>query len=253
MTHRIDRRRATGSLVAVATVALALAGPSEAHEKYSPGCTKCHGDFDGPVSPKGTIFPGDDKHQMHRSSSWMGADCQLCHTSVGDNPFIGMSAGTAANPGVGCTGCHGRDYGGTLGNSGVGLRRHHLEAGVTECQQCHPNDPDPLPENIAPIYYGTSDTNVDDACNGGPDFLENWSIGDTVGLDNDGDLLYDADDPDCSGTCTGDVNIDGVVDVQDLVEVILQWGSPGGPADVNGDGIVDVQDLVEVILAWGTC
>ena len=58
------------------------------------------------------------------------------------------------------------------------------------------------------------------------------------------------DDPD---TCLGDVNLDGVVDVQDLVEVILAWDAPGGPADVNDDGIVDVQDLVTVILQWGPC
>jgi hypothetical protein len=57
------------------------------------------------------------------------------------------------------------------------------------------------------------------------------------------------------GTAVGfdpaDVNQDGQVDVQDLVEVIVAWGpNPGHPADVNGDGVVDVQDLVMVLLAW---
>jgi hypothetical protein len=53
----------------------------------------------------------------------------------------------------------------------------------------------------------------------------------------------------------GDVNCDGVVNVEDLVAVILDWGPcPGGndcPADQNGDGVVDVEDLVTVILGWG--
>jgi hypothetical protein len=58
--------------------------------------------------------------------------------------------------------------------------------------------------------------------------------------------------------CPGDTNADGVVDVQDLVDVVLSWGpcSAGPdscPADTNDDGAVDVQDLVSVVLAWGPC
>jgi hypothetical protein len=50
----------------------------------------------------------------------------------------------------------------------------------------------------------------------------------------------------------GDVNGDGVIDVSDLVEVVLNWGPcPGGcAADVNGDGVVNVADLVIVVLNW---
>lgn len=52
-----------------------------------------------------------------------------------------------------------------------------------------------------------------------------------------------------------DTNGDGVVDVQDLTRVILDWGSQGPgcslPADVDGDGFVDLQDLAAVLLAWG--
>ena len=52
-----------------------------------------------------------------------------------------------------------------------------------------------------------------------------------------------------------DVTGDGDVDVQDLIEVIISWGTCDGPcpADVTGDGVVDVQDLVAVVLAWGPC
>ena len=53
--------------------------------------------------------------------------------------------------------------------------------------------------------------------------------------------------------CFSDTNNDGEVDVQDLVQVILDWGTADPDADVTGDGIVDVQDLVQVILDWGPC
>ena len=49
-----------------------------------------------------------------------------------------------------------------------------------------------------------------------------------------------------------DVNGDGVVNIQDLVEVAAALGETGEtPADVNGDGIVNIQDLVAVAAALG--
>ncbi|MHC5005276.1 MAG: hypothetical protein ACYTJ0_19410 [Planctomycetota bacterium] len=53
--------------------------------------------------------------------------------------------------------------------------------------------------------------------------------------------------------CPEDVNHDGEVNVDDLIAVILAWGSAGCGADVNYDGTVDVDDLLAVILAWGPC
>jgi hypothetical protein len=51
----------------------------------------------------------------------------------------------------------------------------------------------------------------------------------------------------------GDVNNNGVVDVDDLLAVINAWGACGSPcaADVTGNGIVDVDDLLMVINNWG--
>ena len=54
-------------------------------------------------------------------------------------------------------------------------------------------------------------------------------------------------------SCQGDVNLDLVVSVEDLVLVILAWGTADPAADVTGDGRVDVEDLVLVILDWGPC
>lgn len=47
----------------------------------------------------------------------------------------------------------------------------------------------------------------------------------------------------------GDVNSDGIVNIQDLVLVASNFGKTGvNTADVNGDGVVNVQDLVRVSL-----
>ena len=49
-----------------------------------------------------------------------------------------------------------------------------------------------------------------------------------------------------------DVNGDGIVNIQDLVQVASQLGQTGANnADVNGDGIVNIQDLVLVAAALG--
>ncbi|MHC4993389.1 MAG: hypothetical protein ACYTGC_20690, partial [Planctomycetota bacterium] len=54
--------------------------------------------------------------------------------------------------------------------------------------------------------------------------------------------------------CPANINGDSVVDVDDLIELVLDWGCEGDcAADVNADGVVDVDDVVEVILDWGPC
>ncbi|MHC5001606.1 MAG: GC-type dockerin domain-anchored protein, partial [Planctomycetota bacterium] len=53
--------------------------------------------------------------------------------------------------------------------------------------------------------------------------------------------------------CPADTNLDGTVDVDDLVAVILAWGGDDPAADTDNDGVVGVDDLVAVILAWGPC
>ena len=50
----------------------------------------------------------------------------------------------------------------------------------------------------------------------------------------------------------GDINLDGVVNIQDLVIVTARFGLRGrSGADVNGDGLVDIVDLVLVANAFG--
>ena len=52
----------------------------------------------------------------------------------------------------------------------------------------------------------------------------------------------------------GDVNGDGVVDIDDLFAVLSDWGEcefpEDCPADINGDGMVDIDDIFEVLANW---
>ena len=51
----------------------------------------------------------------------------------------------------------------------------------------------------------------------------------------------------------GDVNSDGIVNIQDLVLVASSFGQTGqNPADINADGVVNIADLVLVAGALGT-
>lgn len=183
--HLIPLTRAARLAFAGVLLVAGLCHTTQAYERYS-DCASCHGAFTGSTSPQGTVFPSGDKHRMHRNSANMGTACNLCHRNDdNDNPFIGSSDGTANNPGLGCNGCH----------EPVGLRKHHVVTGTLECYDCH-NPATPPAENVKPPYYGTVDTK---ARNPGNELQvantnENWSVGDFLGLDNDGNNLYDLAD-----------------------------------------------------------
>jgi hypothetical protein len=58
---------------------------------------------------------------------------------------------------------------------------------------------------------------------------------------------------DCETGCDADYDGDGQVDVDDLIGIILAWGTDDPAADLDGDGVVDVGDLQTVITDWGPC
>ncbi len=79
------------------------------------------------------------------------------------------------------------------------MRLHHENNGITICLDCHmPNETAP-PESTKPPYYGTPDTRANNPCNPirAANTNENWSGSDFIGLDNDGNNLYDTADPAC--------------------------------------------------------
>ena len=53
--------------------------------------------------------------------------------------------------------------------------------------------------------------------------------------------------------CQGDLTGDGLVNVNDLLQVITAWGGPGPAGDANHDGVVDVNDMLLIIVSWGAC
>ncbi|MCZ6836643.1 MAG: S8 family serine peptidase [Planctomycetota bacterium] len=85
----------------------------------------------------------------------------------------------------------------------------------------------------------------------GPDGF-NYSASDTgsapqAGPSNLGIVLLDIVDP-----IIADVNLDGVVDVFDLLVVLSDWGPcPSCPGDIDGDSVVDVDDLLLLLANWG--
>jgi hypothetical protein len=253
-----------GGVLIVGVIGL-IVHPTTGYPKYrssSDGwCVSCHGDFNGPSSPTGAVFPYDSKHLMHRASSEMNTSCDMCHYAGDDlNPDLNFSDddGFGGGPGYGCAGCHARDYGGEFGVIAAGLRAKHRAVSIS-CgdSSCHSNDPDPLPENVPPPYYGSFETRAWDPCNRLLDLWgENFSIEQTTirGLDNDGDGLYDLDDPDCAvETCAGDCGeTNGEVDIVDFLAVLASWGQQNVPCDLNGDG-VGIDDFLEVLAFWGPC
>ena len=60
--------------------------------------------------------------------------------------------------------------------------------------------------------------------------------------------------PDACQECRGDVDGNGVVNIDDLIEIFIAWGDPfPGEADLNNDGTVNGGDLSLVLQGWGTC
>jgi hypothetical protein len=214
-------RACVGVLAGVlAAVVLLFAEGANAYEQYSENddatlCGFCHGDFRS--SPYTSLSDGqswaDGLHDTHRNvmlTNGSVADCSTCHYFGSKFPvLIGLSAGGNGLDPISCAGCHGRSEDGTGTGSegyGAGLRQHHWVAGETICLDCHDDsDPgayEPVGEDIFPPYYSASDPNhpliPGDPCNLQADgFLEDYAAT-TLGLDNDGDDLYDeADVIDC--------------------------------------------------------
>lgn len=179
------------------------AGPKAYESYHDPNlnddgyCASCHPGFGGGRS--------DSLHSLHTGNpDAVTGTCDLCHTGSGrDNPLTMWSNGDL----LGCAGCHGRDYGettqanyrglpssGKAKASGYGLRKHHLNNGITLCLNCHATSVEPYPESIMPPNYARADVDVTGPCNADEDTAND---ADSLGLDNDGDNFYEMADLDC--------------------------------------------------------
>ena len=210
------------SLVLLALIAILMIGASgaQAYSTYSTdgetgNCLTCHGDFrDSPytsLSPDGGSW-ADGLHDTHRNDM-LGGDCSTCHASSGGffPVTLDSSGGGDGLAPISCVGCHGRDQDGDNGDFsgglGAGLRQHHTEAGISGCTNCHtdavPANYTPVAEGVLPNYYafpGTDHPNIpSNPCNPADAAFEENFAGTTLGLDNDGDGIYDMADIDCDG------------------------------------------------------
>jgi hypothetical protein len=192
-------------------------------------CKGCHGDFrDDAYVSRAEETEWGNLHDLHRNGMLGGVGypvrCKTCHMFAEGRPDLPVSTFKSGGNGemdpIGCVGCHGRyedvqpqddnghdahaDHanGFETHGMGAGLRQHHWSAGMTFCVNCH-DDADPTQfetagEDAIPPYYvpdGVFLNKPTDPCNieGGEDYA-----GLLFGLDNDGDGLYDAMDPDCT-------------------------------------------------------
>jgi len=190
-------------------LALGWAGAAAANPEWGSGCTQCHGGF--LASPYTSLADdqswGDSLHNVHQSM--VSNDCDTCHPSDFDPPIsLSESLGGNGLAPISCAGCHSRAEPADQGAvSGVALRQHHYTAsgGEIACTPCH-QDANPVSfsvagEDLLPPYYanpGNNHPNIpDDPCNPAPGLPEDFAAS-TLGLDNDGDNLYDeADVIDC--------------------------------------------------------
>lgn len=79
-------------------------------------------------------------------------------------------------------------------------------------------------------------------------------IGRSVNIGTQGYALVVTGDLSDGATCVGDIDGNGVVNGQDLGELLGEWGqNRTAPFDLNGDGAVDGNDLGVLLGAWGPC
>ena len=53
--------------------------------------------------------------------------------------------------------------------------------------------------------------------------------------------------------CSGNTNDDAEINIDDVVNVVLAFGTDDCNADVTANGVVDIDDIVLVILNFGPC
>jgi hypothetical protein len=212
--------------VLLVTITVLMTGTSDAwgYEAYSTDktsgyCADCHGGFRS--SPYTSLAEGanwgDDLHDVHRRTM-LSSDCSTCHGSSRFPVSLDSSSGGAGLAAISCVGCHGRDD--DIGNDsestgrGAGLRQAHTNAGVLDCTDCHSDaDPEnytPVGEDVLPNYYANPANHPvipTDSCNANGE--EGAFAGSLLGLDNDGDTVYDTADSDCAPTgCQSDAECD---------------------------------------------
>jgi mono/diheme cytochrome c family protein len=251
------------TLALVFWVARSSAYSTYSQNKDATNCRACHGDFQ--ASNYVSFHDGTpwNTSLMSGHSSMVGfTACSTCHQSA--TTFFPVltdeSAGSGGLSPTSCVGCHGREedagHDEESAGLGAGLRQHHFRAGVTVCAQCH-SDADPasyvpVVESVPPSNYFTPDSahpnKPTDPCNANGSESEFGP----VGLDNDGNGLYDLADPACQppAACVGDCGETTQVTVDDILTMVnIALGNANVTSCSAGDANSDDQITVDEILA----
>ena len=62
------------------------------------------------------------------------------------------------------------------------------------------------------------------------------------------------DEVNCDQGCIGDLDGDGTIGVDDLLQLLGVYGVACGdcPEDLDGSGVVDIDDLLQLLSVYGT-
>jgi hypothetical protein len=99
------------------------------------------------------------------------------------------------------------------------------------------------------------EVDISDVADNQPTVYLRWTMGTTdVGWQYCG---WNIDDVEIWGVeptpeCPEDINGDGVVDTEDLLILLGNWGTDGD-GDIDGNGVVNTEDLLALLAAWGDC
>ena len=161
-------------VLVVAFAILGTAAGSARGWQAASECLDCHID----------LGFGTNLHSLHVDYV---DDCQDCHQASTSDPILTNNSANHAEHS--CNGCH--------QVAGLATVHGEVSCGTTPCHGAIIGTAEG--EDVLPYFYVAGRSSVVNPCRLDPDNGgEDWDL-DGFGLDNDGDGLYDADDPDCAG------------------------------------------------------
>ena len=122
-------------------------------------------------------------------------------------------------------------------NSGVAYVFHHDTGVWTQAGKLRASDTAQLD------FFG-----ADVAVNAG-EALVSCHLDDDAGTASGSVYLFDAVNVGCP--CPADLDGDGMVGINDFLDLLAAWGTPGG--DIDGDGVTGINDFLDLLAAWGAC
>jgi hypothetical protein len=131
--------------------------------------------------------------------------------------------------------------GGDASSGGAAYSEGVVDISITACQFRYNS----AGESADAWYHDTSD-------GPGPNLYDNkFCSGSTTVGTFAGIVPLDATEF-CS-YCSGDVDMDDVISVSDLIDMLSVWGTRDPFADLNDDDTVDLDDLMNILADFGGC